>query len=140
MIRFMAPAPKTCAACGRPTTTPRFGLCFGCYQRARRGHTIEGSCAVCGLADKRMVRRHKLADGWTVLCANHAAVAGRRPLKLEQLQAELAPSPGDRRQGTERRTADRRGHSERRVAVAVDEWLLEQDRRQDERRGQCGCL
>ncbi|MCC6665668.1 MAG: hypothetical protein IT375_18075 [Polyangiaceae bacterium] len=73
-------------------------------------------CAVCGIADLRVLRRHKLRDGFVVLCANHAAIAGRRTLTLTELRGECAP-PGDRRAGAERRQSDRR-HVERRRAPA----------------------
>jgi hypothetical protein len=72
---------------------------------------------VCGIADLRVLRRHKLRDGFVVLCANHAAIAGRRSLTLTDLCAECAP-PGDRRAGAERRTSDRR-HTERRRTTAT---------------------
>ena len=52
--------------------------CHACYMRAYRGHTIQRPCAVCGLDDIRMLQRATLRDGETVLCGNHAALAGRR--------------------------------------------------------------
>jgi len=82
---------------------------------------------VCGSADRRVLRRHRLG----VLCANHAAVAGRRRLSVAELAAECYPA-ADRRSG-ERRRGDRRSHSERRRRVEV-EWLLEGDRRRAPRR------
>jgi hypothetical protein len=69
-------------------------------------------CSVCGINDVRVLRRHKLRDGFVVLCANHAAIAGRRSMTLTELRGECSP-PGDRRSGTERRNADRR-HTDRR--------------------------
>jgi len=59
-----------------------------------------------------VLRRHKLRDGFVVLCANHAAIAGRRTLSLTELRGECVP-PGDRRGGIERRQTDRR-HTDRR--------------------------
>jgi hypothetical protein len=108
-------------------------MCKACYLRAYRGHDTSGPCSVCGLADARMLRRHHLADGWTVLCGNHAAVAGRRTLELEQLRAELT-GPQDRRR-VHRRRADRRHHLERRQTMSLA-WLLA-DRREgvDRREG-----
>jgi hypothetical protein len=68
---------------------------------------------VCGIADARVLRRHKLKDGLVVLCANHAAIAGRREVTLTELRGECCP-PGDRRAGAERRREDRR-HRTRRI-------------------------
>jgi hypothetical protein len=47
-----------------------------------------GTCACCGFADPRMLRAHRLADALHSLCANCAALAGRRRLSLEELIAE----------------------------------------------------
>ena len=89
---------QACVSCGRPTDRPRRGRCPACYRRAQRGHAVAKPCAVCGIADLRVLRRHKLRDGFVVLCANHAAIAGRRTLTLTELRGECAP-PGDRRAG-----------------------------------------
>lgn len=86
------PEPVICP-CGRPTDEPRRGLCIACYLRERRGSafTIHAACQVCRTADKRVLRWHRLAGGvWVVLCANHSAIAGRRPLELDELRAECA--------------------------------------------------
>jgi hypothetical protein len=106
-------------------------MCFACYLRQQRGHSIDEPCAVCGLDDKRMLRRHRLAGGLVVLCANDAAVAGRRRLSLEELHAERFPA-GDRRSG-DRRRAPRRGLVERREGWDPA-WELDADRRKDRRR------
>ena len=98
---------QACASCGRPTDRPRRGCCPACYRRAQRGHAVAKPCAVCGIADLRVLRRHKLRDGFVVLCANHAAIAGRRSLTLTDLCAECAP-PGDRRAGAEHSQHDSR--------------------------------
>lgn len=119
--------PRPCASCSRPTTEPRRGLCFACYLRAYRGHVADGACAACGLEDRRVLRRHRLADGLATLCANHAAIAGRRTLTLEALRAECYP-PGDRRQGEQRR-ADRRAVGDRRTAPTVEQLLAVADER-----------
>jgi hypothetical protein len=87
---------------------------------------------VCGIADVRVLRRHKLRDGFVVLCANHAAIAGRRSIGITELRAECAPT-GDRRTGTERREKDRRSVERRRAAAPPPEGV---DRRRDERRTQ----
>jgi hypothetical protein len=71
-------------------------------------------CAVCGIADVRVLRRHRLRDGFVVLCANHAAIAGRRSLTLTELRGECAPV-GDRRSGSERRNNERRQNDRRRA-------------------------
>lgn len=120
--------PTACLHCGRPTSEPRKGACSACYQRARRGHDHDGACSVCGLADARVLRRHQLADGWTTLCANDAALAGRRPLSLHQLRAERYPD-GDRR-GADRRAGDRRDASVRRARVVVERLVGDDDRRE----------
>lgn len=88
-------------------------------------------CAVCGIADLRVLRRHKLRDGFVVLCANHAAIAGRRTLTLTELRGECAP-PGDRRAGAERRTVERRHVERRRAATPAPPGGVE--RRATERR------
>ncbi len=131
MSRFTG---NRCQICGKPTDKPRRGLCFACYQRQRRGHQLAGPCAICGLEDKRLLRRHQLADGLVVLCANHAALAGRRQLSLDELAAECHP-PGDRR-SADRRRGDRRNHIERRQHWDAG-WTL-QDRRQHGRRAADG--
>jgi hypothetical protein len=125
--------PIACESCTKPTTKPRKGLCFACYLRTHRGHEVNGPCAVCGIADRRVLRRHQLADGATVLCANHAAIAGRRAITLVELQREVFP-PHDRRQ-CGRRHDDRRTHRDRRE-LAGDGWLIgaELERRGDGRR------
>jgi hypothetical protein len=113
--------PVKCEDCSRPTSTPRKGKCWACYFRDYRGHALSGPCSVCGEADRRVLRRHKLADVDTVLCANHAAIAGRRVLTAAELAAECFPA-GDRRQ-TGRRSGDRRAVSARRERDG-DAWLL----------------
>lgn len=62
------------------------------------------SCGVCGARDPRVLRRVRLADGSAaVLCANEAAILGRRALTLTELRAEVGPVVGDRRGGADRR-------------------------------------
>lgn len=80
---------------------------------------------MCAVADRRVLRRHRLAEGLVTLCANHAAVAGRRPLTVEQLRAECYPL-GDRRGSSERRSADRRVPGERRLRVDLAHLLGDQ--------------
>lgn len=63
-------------------------------------------CAVCGISDAAVLRRHRLGDSELTLCANDAMRAGVAP-------------PGDRRAGDrrrgDRRVSDRRGKGERRT-------------------------
>lgn len=125
------PSMRPCRRCPTLTTRLRKGMCYRCYLRSWRGHQTEGPCRVCGLEDVRMLRRQTLGDGMAVLCANHAAVAGRRPITLAELAAECF-APADRR-AADRRTGDRRDSRERRREIEV-EWLLEGDRRQSGRR------
>lgn len=80
--------PVACERCSRPTTAPRAGLCPGCAVRKCRGHLPEGPCGVCGMSDVRVLVRHRLGT----LCANHAAVAGRREMAIEELRRECSPS------------------------------------------------
>jgi hypothetical protein len=77
------------------------------------------------LQDLRMLRRHRLIDDAgaaidVVLCANDAAVAGRRLLTLDELVAELrgpaALPQVERRAGVDRRRAPE-GVQERRAAA-----------------------
>jgi hypothetical protein len=52
--------------------------------RKCRGHFPEGPCGVCGTSDLRVLVRHRLGS----LCANHAAVAGRREIGIDELRRE----------------------------------------------------
>lgn len=98
---------ELCLACGRQTERARRARCPACYRRLARGHALAGPCAVCGIGDLRVLRRHALRSGVVVLCANHAAMAGRRSLTLTELRGECCPL-GDRRSGEERRQWTRR--------------------------------
>jgi hypothetical protein len=73
-----------------------------------------------------------LVEGRTTLCANCAAIAGRRAIGLDELRLELHP-PGDRRQA-DRRAADRRIPVDRRQRVEVEHLLSDADRRASGRR------
>lgn len=130
MSRFTGNS-NPCTNCGRPTTEPRRGLCKGCHLREHRGHLAAGPCAVCGTGDRRVLRRHLLSGGPVTLCANDSAIAGRRPLSLDQLRAEVR-APSDRR-GQDRRRGDRRVPIVRRARVEVD-GLLDDRRRIVDRR------
>ena len=77
---------------------------------------------MCGPRDRRVLVRRTLAGVRVVLCGNCATIAGRRPLTLKALTAEVFV-PGDHRQG-ERRARDRRG-VDRRAGVLVGRELGE---------------
>jgi len=67
---------------GCPRCTPS-RKCVARRLRKCRGTTVEGAaCRVCGIADSRVLRRHRFPDlpDPAILCANHAAIAGRKPL------------------------------------------------------------
>lgn len=85
---------RMCDSCQRPLTPKSDGkiigrVCAGCRVRKCRGTELEGSC-FCGHADRRVLRWHEFLDQRAVVCANHSAIAGRRPLTYEELQAECA--------------------------------------------------
>ena len=83
-------ASRPCSACGRPIPPEqKRRQCVGCTVRKCRGSTVAGaSCGVCGARDPRVLRRVRLADGPAVLCANEAAILGRRAITLAELRAE----------------------------------------------------
>jgi len=62
-----------CSSCLRFTDKPRHGLCFACYQRARRGSVLPyaAECAQCGETDPIVLRVTPAG----VLCANDHARA-----------------------------------------------------------------
>jgi hypothetical protein len=127
---FPGNTPKVCGTCGRPyaKSKGRSRECVACYLRRTRGHEVSGPCAVCGLSDRRVLRRHVLTDGPVTLCANDAAIAGRRALSLEELELEVYPA-GDRR-GANRRQADRRAPAtDRRTVLDVARLVADADRR-----------
>jgi hypothetical protein len=85
--------PGCCRRCNRPKVALTDGECERCAEapHIRSTHAVEGhACAVCGVADRRMLRARRLSEGWRLLCANHAAVLGRRWLRVEDLVAECA--------------------------------------------------
>jgi hypothetical protein len=70
-------------------------VCTGCRVRKCRGAAIEGAaCELCQIAQPRVLRWTRLADRQAVLCANHAALVGRRPIPWAQLAAEAAELEG----------------------------------------------
>jgi hypothetical protein len=65
--------------------------CPACRVRKCRGSIIDGeTCGVpsCGIAHPRVLRWHRFTDETVALCANHAALAGRRPIEWQAFQAE----------------------------------------------------
>jgi hypothetical protein len=57
--------------------------CPACRVRKCRGATIEGErCGIpgCGIDHPRVLRWHRFDDATVALCANHDALAGRRPM------------------------------------------------------------
>lgn len=85
--------PRCCRACNRPlialADAERFqDACHACHARAASTENADHACRVCGEADPRMLRARRLADGWMLLCANHAAVLAGRWLRLSELLLE----------------------------------------------------
>lgn len=110
--------PRRCETPGCDILT-RGKHCPGCrVRKCRRSGVAGGACRVpgCAVTHPRMLRRQRFADATAaVLCANHAALVGRRTITLDAFLAELAPGPGERRQARERRRqVERRHGTERR--------------------------
>jgi hypothetical protein len=122
-----APAVR-CKRCPTMTANPRKGCCPRCYQRDYHGRELELACATgCGQGDPRTLVRKTLAGEMHTLCGNCSTIAGRRPLSLEDLRAEVL-APGDRR-GGDRRRRDRRGSDRRGRLELVDDERRGRDRR-----------
>lgn len=85
-------APYPCSTCPKLIREGR--TCGACRLRKCRGSTVEGAaCRApgCSVDDPRMLRRHRFADGVRIVCANHSAIVGRRPLVWAAFLDELAP-------------------------------------------------
>jgi hypothetical protein len=89
-----------CEICGIvPVTSGK--VCSGCRVRKCRGASVDGlACRICGIALPRVLRLQRFGDELVPLCANHAALAGRRPLTWQAFEAEalerqpeLTPAP-----------------------------------------------
>lgn len=85
--------PRCCRACNRPlialADAEQFEeACHACHARAIQTADTDHACRVCGEGDTRMLRARRLADGWMLLCANHAAVLAGRWLRLPELLVE----------------------------------------------------
>lgn len=91
------------------------------------GRTKAEACACCTHADPRVLVRRRVGVEMQTLCANCAAILGRRPITLDELRAEVLP-PNDRRQSDRRRGADRRAALDRRHLLDVTK-MLDDDRR-----------
>ena len=91
---------RSCSSCGRNGPLRR-GLCVACYHRARRGSPAVGNarCIVCELADVRMLRAVKLADGRAIVaCRNHAFLIERaRPRPRSETTAAGICAPSNSR-------------------------------------------
>ena len=88
--------------------TPNGTRCNRCRVRKCRGTSVEGcACVVpsCGIAFTRILRLVAFGDELVPMCANHAALAGKRKLTLEQFldeaaehEASMTPAPAAVRQ------------------------------------------
>lgn len=67
--------------------------CVKCRVQKCRGIDVEGlACRIstCGIALARVLKLVRFGDELVPLCANHAALAGKRPLTWQQFEAEAA--------------------------------------------------
>jgi hypothetical protein len=110
MRRTRPAKPKITVLCEVCTVVPVTSgkVCTGCRVRKCRGADVDGrACAVpsCRIALARVLRLIPFGDELVPLCANHAALAGRRGLTLDEFlaeaaerEAELTPIPASVRQ------------------------------------------
>ena len=79
-----------CEGCDiNPITTGT--RCTACRVRKCRGTLIDGeTCGItgCGIDHPRVLRWHRFSDTTIALCANHSALAGRRPLQWSAFKAQ----------------------------------------------------
>lgn len=89
------PEPRPCGGCGVPIATGT--RCIKCRVQKCRGLGVEGlACRVCGIGLARVLKLVRFLDEPEVpLCANHAALAGRRPLTWQAFEAEAAEREGE---------------------------------------------
>lgn len=91
--RKRAPAElMPCETC-RTRLTPSGSMCNPCRVRKNRGALIDGErCAVpsCGIALPRVLRWQRFGGETVALCANHAALVGRREIGFEAFIAEAS--------------------------------------------------
>lgn len=85
------PEPVECLGhCGR--ILERGFWCSTCRLRKHRGAmvVVGASCSIhgCPVDSPRVLRKHRFIDATIVLCANHEALAGRRPIAWANFHAE----------------------------------------------------
>lgn len=89
-LRRAHPTPTPCqGGCG--TILDRGFWCTGCRLRKCRGSVVSGAtCSVpdCAIDHPRALRWHRFTDEHLIVCANHSALAGRRPLTWPAFLAE----------------------------------------------------
>ena len=86
--------PYPCSKCPRLITKGR--TCGACRIRDCRGSIVEGAACrapECDESDPRVLRRHRFTDGIAILCANHDAIAGRKPRDFGSFVREVTPLP-----------------------------------------------
>src|SRR5262245_35987460 len=87
-FRRPQPEPRPCGGCGVPT---KGGRCIKCRVQKSRGLEVDGlACRIgsCGIALARVLKLVRFGDDLVPLCANHAALAGKRGLSWQQFEAE----------------------------------------------------
>jgi hypothetical protein len=84
------PDPIPCEGCG-VVLVQSGRRCPGCRIRKCRGSAFSGhACGIvgCGVDSPRVLRWHRFVDATVPLCANHSALAGRRPISWTVFMAE----------------------------------------------------
>lgn len=90
-FRRPPPEPRPCTGCGVPLAKGR--TCIKCRVQKHRGVEVDGlACRIgtCGIALARVLKLVRFSDELVPLCANHAALAGKRGLSWQQFEAEAA--------------------------------------------------
>ena len=99
MRRTRPAKPKVTVLCEVCTIVPVTSgrVCTGCRVRKCRGGVVEGlACRICGITLARVLRLQRFVDEPEVpLCANHAALAGRRPLTWQAFEREALAREGE---------------------------------------------
>ena len=81
--------PRRCRECRRELDPfGRRSVCRGCVRDRDRGATVNGPCAVCALADRRMLSVVDVQGSPVVLCCNDQALLVPPVLTLEHLRTE----------------------------------------------------
>jgi hypothetical protein len=88
--KFQRPRPDPVPCQGCSLVLVQSGRkCAACRTRKCRGATIDGeACGICGLRLPRLLRWHRFTDATVALCANHDALAGRRPISWDAYRAQ----------------------------------------------------